>query len=135
MKRSADASEPVFDIEADLPFEFRLQSDLSEDSTSAMTQYPGCLSHSGVLVRAEIVNTVGGNNIDRLIGQRNLIDRSVQELNIGHSREFHVLFGFLNHLVRKIEAVDFSQRSDCFRVQVKVEACSAAELEKRLCGL
>ena len=74
-------------------------------------------------------------DVDRVVGQRDVLDVALEELDILEPALALVLLGERQHLVGHVEAVRFAGRSDAPRRQQHVDAAAGAEIEHGLAGL
>src|SRR5437867_10316580 len=103
--------------------------DVRNGKPPARLQDPKRLSEHTPFVGREIDYAVGDDHIDRILGQWHIFDFSLEKLDILRPRFALVLARELQHLVRHIETVGLSCRTDPPGREQNVDPASGSEVE------
>ena len=115
----------------------RLRETSSATTSLKPTRPPGLQDagdlgeHPG-LVGRQVDDAVRDHDVDRLGGQRHLLDLAAQEVRVRDAGLGLVVLGEREHLVGHVEAVDDSGRPDATGREQHVDAAAGAEVEHRL---
>ena len=112
----------------DLP----LRHDVRDGEPAARLQDPERLAEDAVLVGREVDDAVRDDDVDGVVGERDLLHRPLQELDVRRARLRLVLAGEGEHLVGHVEAVGLARRADPLRREEDVDAAAGAEVEDDL---
>ena len=88
-----------------------------------------------VLVRREIDDAVRDDDVDRVIGKRDVLDFALEELDVFDARLLLVLPSKCEHLVGHVETVGFSCWADALCGKKNVDTAAGAEVENRFTGI
>ena len=106
--------------------------DVADPDTTARAQHPGDLGERGVLVARQHDDAVRDDDVDRRILERDLLDRAVQELDVGRPGLGGVAARQLEHLDGGIEPVGEPARADPAGRQQHVDPAARAEVQHDL---
>ena len=98
-------------------------------STRNASRRTRSLSPDRLMTQLEMID------VDRVVGQRDVLDLALQELDVLEAALALVLLGERQHLVGHVEAVGLAGRADAARREQHVDAAAGAEVEHRLAGL
>ena len=84
------------------------------------------------LVGRQVDHAVRDDHVDARLGQRDVLDESLQELDVVRARLLGVRAGELEHLVGHVEPVRLAGRADTAGGQQHVDAPARPEVEHRL---
>ena len=87
------------------------------------------------LVGRKIDHAIGDDDVDRSRRKRNVLDLTLEELDIGDACLPLIVARELEHLVRHVEAVRLSGRANSARREEHIEAAAGAEIEDDLAGV
>ena len=87
------------------------------------------------LSRREIDDAVRNDDVDRAVGQRNLLDLSFQKLDVLRARFSLVFARERQHVVRHVEPVGLARGADAPRREQNVDAAAGAEIKNGLAFL
>ena len=76
------------------------------------------------LVAREVDHAVGDDHVDGVVGQRDVLDRSLQELDVVDPGLALVVTGQLEHLVRHVEPVCLARGADAPGGEEHVDAAA-----------
>ena len=88
-----------------------------------------------VLVGRKIDDAIGDDHVDGVVGQRNVFDLALQELDVLDAGLALVLVGQRQHFVGHVETVGFAGGPDAARRKQNVDAAAGAEIEDDLAGI
>jgi hypothetical protein len=93
------------------------------------------LAQDGVLVVRQVDDAVGDDDVDRIVWQRDALDRALQEFDVGRAGLALILARQRQHFVGHVEAVGFAGRADALCGQQHVDAAARSEVEHDLARL
>ena len=99
------------------------------------SQHAEGFAQHAVLVGGEIDDAVGDDDVDGVVGQRDVLDFALQELDVVDAGLALVFAGKREHVVGHVEAVGFAGRADAPGGEQHVDAAAGAEIEHGLAGL
>src|SRR6185312_3709059 len=114
---------------------FAFDDDIGDSESATGAQHAKRLLQYLVLIGGKVDNAVGDDDIDRLIWQRNVFDRSLEKFNVGHAGLPLVLSGKCEHVIGHVEAVSLTRRPNPPRRQQHVDPAPGTEVKNRLAGL
>src|SRR6476620_2672837 len=85
--------------------------DVRDRETTAGRQHTQRFSKNGVFVAREIDHAVRDDDVDRVLRQRNGLDRSLEKLDVSCASFALVLSRQCEHLVGHVEAIDLAGRA------------------------
>ena len=106
--------------------------DVADGEAAAGPQDPGRLAEDLRLVAGEVDDAVGDDHVDRVVGQRHVLDRALDELDVLDPGLALVAPRQLEHLVGHVEAVGLAGRADAPGREQDVDPAARAEVEDRL---
>ena len=98
-------------------------------------QHAEGLAQDAVLVRRQVDHAVGNDHVHRVVGQRDVLDLALQELDVLDARLPLVLARQGQHLVGHVEAVGLAAGRNPPGRQQHVDAAAAAQVQHRLARL
>ena len=129
---AGDAPGPLLHVSARCLVHLGVGNDVCHGEAPAGSQDPRRLAEDRGLVGREVDHAVGDDHVDRVVGQRHRLDRSLQELDVLDPGLALVGPGQLEHLVGHVEAIGLAARPDPPRREQHIYATARAEVEHRL---
>src|ERR1700736_2697451 len=123
-QRACDAADPEFHALANRVRDFASNYYIGNCETAAGLEHPECFAQNAVLVAGEVNDTVGQNDVDGVVGQRDIFDLTFQKFNVGEAGFAFVFFGQGEHFVGHVQAVGFSGGADTARGKQNVNAAA-----------
>ena len=108
---------------------------VGDGEAAAGPQHAEGLAQDAVLVGGEIDDAVGDDDVDGVVGQRNVLDLALEELDVGGAGLALVFARQGEHVVGHVEAVGLARGPDAARGEQHIDAAAGAEVEHRLAGL
>ena len=106
---------------------------MSRDREAAAgPQHPGRLAEDRGLVAGEVDHAVGDDHVDRVVRERHLLDRPLQELDVLDPGLALVSPRQLEHLVGHVDAVGLARGADPAGGEQDVDPAARAEVENGL---
>src|SRR5262249_22540934 len=111
-QRARDAAHPQKDVPPQRLGDGAARNHIRYGEAAARLQDAERLAQDLVLVARQIDDAVGDDDVDRVVGQRNVLDLALQELHVLDARLLLVLAGQRQHLVGHVEAVGLAAWTD-----------------------
>ena len=89
---------------------------------------------NAIFVGREIDDAVRDDDIDRVVGQRDVLDFAFQELDIGDARLLLVFARQRQHVVRHVQTVGFAGWADALCREQHIDAAAGAKIENSFSG-
>ena len=105
------------------------RDDVADPDAPARLEDPPDLGQHGRLVDRQVDHAVGDHHVDRVRGQRNLLDDALEEVRVRDSRVARVLLGEGKHLVRHVQPVGDPGGPDPLGREDHVDSAPGAEVE------
>src|ERR1051326_3045558 len=135
VERARDAADPQQYILSHFSRHLTARNHIGyRESATGLQDTKRLLQHP-VLVGREIDHTVRNHYIHRVVGQGNVFDFALQELDIVDPRLALVFAGQREHLVRHVEPIGLSAGTDSARGEQDVDAAAGPEVEYPLAWL
>jgi hypothetical protein len=115
-----------------LGLEAVLGDDVGDSDPPAGLQHPGELCEDRRLVRRQVDDAVGDDDVDRVGREGDVLDDAAEEDRVPHAGLVSVAACQGKHLLGHVEAVGDAGRPDPLRREDDVDAASGAEIEHRL---
>src|SRR5580692_8957717 len=132
---SGDATDPGQHALADLGQNFAAGHDVGDGETAARLEHAEGFTQNFIFVGGEIDYAVGNDDVDRIVGQRDVFDFTFQEFDIVDGGLAFVVVGEGQHFVGHVEAVGFACRPDAAGGEQHVDAAAGSEIEDGLAGV
>ena len=132
LQRSGDASDPQLHVAANRGRHLAAHHHVRDREAPARLQHAKRLAQHAVLVARKIDHAVRDDHVDRIVGQRDIFDLALEELDVLRAGLALVLAREREHLVGHVEAVGLAGRADAARREQHVDAAAGAEVEHRL---
>src|SRR5436190_15783408 len=129
---AGDAADPQLDALADCGRHLAADDDVGDGEPTPRPQHAERLGKDAVLVRREIDDTVGDDDVDGPGRQRDVLDLASQELDVLDARLPLVVPRQREHLVGHVQPVRLARRPDPLGGQEDVDAPTRAEVQHRL---
>ena len=131
-QRPGDAAGPLLHVSARRLVHVRVGDDVADGEPAAGPQHPRRLAEDGGLVAGEVDHAVGDDHVDRVVGQRDVLDRALDELDVLDPGLALVCARQLEHLVGHVQAVGLAGRPDAAGREQDVDPAAGAEVEHGL---
>src|SRR5271170_7135602 len=105
---------------------------LPRTTTSETANRPKGFTENAIFVGGEIDDAVRDDNVDRVVGQRDVLDLTFQELDIRDSRLLLVFTRERQHIVRHVQPICFASCADALCREQNVDAATGAEVKNGL---
>ncbi len=112
--------------------EFVVGDDVGDADAAAGGQDAEHLGEHGRLVGGQVDDAVGDDDVDRVRGQRDGLDRALEELDVGGSSLLLVGQGQRQHLLGHVQAVGLAGGADAAGGEEDVDAAAGAEVQDAL---
>ena len=109
--------------------DFAAHDDIRNGEAAAGLQHAKCFAKDAILVGGKIDDAIRDDDIDRIVGKRNVLDLAVQKLDVFDAGLALVFVGEREHFVGHVEAVGFAGWADAPRREQHVDAAARAEIE------
>src|ERR1035437_307390 len=133
-ERAGDAADPKQHALADGVGDLAVGDDIGDGEAAAGTQHAEGLAQHAVLVAGKIDDAVGEDDVDGVVGERDVFDLTLEELDVGGACLALVFAREGEHVVRHVEAICFTSWPDAAGGQQHVDAAAGAEIEHGLAG-
>src|SRR6202023_3480652 len=97
-------------------------------------EYAECFAQNAVLIAGEIDDTVGQDDVDGVVGQRDIFDFTFQEFNVCEAGFSFVFFGQAKHFIGHVQTISFSGGADTARGEENVDASARSQIENDFAG-
>ena len=131
-QRAGDAAGPLLHVASRRLVHVRVGDDVADGEAAAGPQHPRRLAEDLRLVAGEVDHAVGDDHVDRVVGQRDVLDRALDELDVLDPGLALVVPRELEHLVGHVEAVGLAGRADAPGREQDVDPAAGAEVEDGL---
>ena len=132
---AGDATRPVLHVATGRLVHVGVGDHVGDGEPPAGPEHTGGLAKHLRLVAREVDHAVGDHDVDGVVGQRDRLDLTAQELDVLDAGLALVGAGELEHLVGHVEAVGLAARADPARGQQDVDAAARTEVEDGLAFL
>ena len=135
LQRPGDAADPKLHAPPDIRGDLTADHDVGHREPAARLQHTKRFAQHCVLVTRQVDHAVRDDHVDRIVGERDVLDRPFQELYVGCAGLALVLARQREHLVGHVETEGLPRRADPLRGQENVDATAGTEVEYRLARL
>ena len=104
-------------------------NDIGYGESAAGFQNAESLAQNFILVGGKIDDAVGDDDVDRVVGQRNVFNFAFQKFDVFNARFALVFVGESQHLVGHVESIGFAGGADAPGGEQHVDAAARAEIE------
>ena len=108
--------------------------DVGDGEAAAGAEHAKGFAQDAILVGGEIDDAVGDDDVDGVVGQGNVFDLALEELDVGDAGLALVFAREGEHVVGHVEAVGFAGGADALCGEQHVDAAAGAEIEYGLAG-
>ena len=134
LERAGDAADPQLHAAPHLGRHLAANHDVGDREAAAGLEHAEGFAQHAILVGREIDHAVGDDHVDGVVGQRDVLDLALQELDVLDAGLALILSRQRQHLVGHVEAVGLARRTDAPGRQQHVDAAARAEVEHGLAG-
>ncbi len=135
LQRSRDTAHPQQHVLADFIRHVAMYHNVRHGETATWLEHAEGFAENAVLVGREIDDAVGDDDVDGVIGQGNVFDFALEELDILDTGLALILARESEHLVGHVESVGFAGGTDALSREQDIDAAAGAEVENDLAGV
>ena len=132
---AGDAAGPQSHDLGELGLQGAGEDDVGDREPAAGAQHSQGLAEDLVLVRGQVDDAVGDDDVNRVVGQRDVLDAAQQELDVLHPGLGLVRVGELVHLRGHVQAIGLTAGGNTASGQEYVDASARAQVEDDVAGL
>ena len=132
IERARDAARPRAERRGESLRDCSAGDDVGHSEAPARLQDPKRLAQDAILVGREIDDAVRDDHVDRIVGQRDMFDFALEELDVGRAGLALVIARERQHVVGHVEAVRLARRADPARRQQHIDAAARTKIENGL---
>src|SRR5205807_3811606 len=135
LQRARDAADPEFHAFANVRRNVSAKDNIGNRESSARLQNAKRFANHAVLISRKIDDAVGDDDVDGIIGERNIFDGSFEEFYVFGAGFFLIFAGQREHFVRHVKPISFTGGPDSLGGKDDVNAAAGAEIENGLARL
>jgi hypothetical protein len=114
-QRTGDAPGPLLHVTSGRLIHVGISDHIGDREPATGAQHPGGLAEDPGLVRGEIDHAVRDDDVDRAVGQRNLLDGALEEFDVLDTRLPLVRPSEFEHLIGHVQANGPPRRTNSLR--------------------
>jgi hypothetical protein len=134
-ERTRHATYPELHALLHVLWKLALNDDIRNSKPTTWFQHAKRFGNHLSLVARQVDHAVGDDHIHRIARQRNFLDSSTQEFDVGNSRFGSIITRKLQHVIGHVETVRFPGWSNTTRREDDVDAAAGSEIENDFSGI
>src|SRR6267378_3307855 len=114
LEGAGDAANPEFHALANVGGDFTANDDIGDGEAAAGPEHAESFTEDAILVAREIDDAVGDDDVDGIVGKRNVFNGALQKLDVFDAGFFLVFAGEGEHFVSHVQTKGFAGGANAF---------------------